>query len=442
MQLLRAQIAFHLTRSAVVPGMLLDAAKTLAPLDAALARETYLHALDAAIITGGPGGGRGVTEVAESARAAPAPVGSPGPADLLLDGLVTTYSRGYVAGVPELRRALGAFRADDPSAEPAGDGDNRRWLWLASRAALTLFDDELLYVLAQQNVRLAREAGALAALPVSLLFLSSVLVLAGELAQAGELVAEETVIRQVTEGVPLRFGRLVLAAWRGHSAEAVEIHTAAVQEATARGNGAEVSLAQLALAVLHNGRGNYAAALDASERACESLEPPHINLVLPELIEAASRAEQPERAAVVMKQLDMRARASGTHWALGLAARSRALLSTGPDAEDHYREAIQRLRGCRMAVYLARTHLVYGEWLRRHGRRQDAREQLRTAHQLLSDMGAEAFAERAARELLATGEHPRKRIAQPVDELTAQQLHIARLVATGRPPGRSPLSCS
>lgn len=95
-----------------------------------------------------------------------------------------------------------------------------------------------------------------------------------------------------------------------------------------------------------------------------------------------------------------------------------------------------------MAVYLARTHLVYGEWLRRHGRRQDAREQLRTAHQLLSDMGAEAFAERAARELLATGEHPRKRIAQPVDELTAQQLHIARLVATGRPPGRSPLSCS
>jgi DNA-binding CsgD family transcriptional regulator len=431
LELLRAHIAFHLTRDAMVPGMLLDAAKTLAPLDPGLARETYLHALDAAIITGGLGDGRGMLEIAEAARAAPAPDGPPRPADLLLEALVTTYTQGYEAGVPEVRRALEAFCTDDPPAEPAEDSDTRRWLWLASRTALTLLDDELLHVLVQRNVRLAREAGELAALPVALLFLSAFCVLAGELTRASELIAEETAITQVTGGVSLRFGQLVQAAWRGHPTETVEIHAAAIQEATARGNGAEVALAEHALAVLHNGLGNYTAALDAAERACESLEPPHANLALPELIEAAARAEQHERAAVARVQLDSRAGASGTQWALGLAARSRALLNDGAAAEDHYREAIERLRDCRMTTYLARTHLVYGEWLRRERRRQDAREQLRTAHQLLSDMGAEAFAERAARELRATGEHPRKRTAQPTDQLTAHELHIARLVATG-----------
>jgi DNA-binding CsgD family transcriptional regulator len=430
-ELLRAHIAFHLTRNAMVPGMLLDAAKTLAPLDAALARETYLHALDAAIITGGLGDGRGVLAVAEAARTAPSPPGPSGPGDLLLDALVTMYTQGYEAGVPEVRLALEALCADGPPAEPAGDVDSRRWLWLASRAALTLLDDELLYVLTQRNVRLAREAGELAALPVVLLFQSAFCVLAGELARASELIAEATAITQATGGVSLRFGPLVHAAWRGHPSETVEIHAAAIEEATARGNDAEVALAEHTLAVLHNGLGNYTAALDAAERACASLEPPHANLALPELIEAAVRAEQHERAAVALGQLDSRASASGTQWALGLAARSRALLSTGPAAEDHYREAIERLRGCRMAVYLARTHLVYGEWLRRERRRQDARDQLRTAHQLLSDMGVEAFAERAARELRATGEHPRKRTAQPTDALTAHELHIARLVATG-----------
>jgi DNA-binding CsgD family transcriptional regulator len=231
--------------------------------------------------------------------------------------------------------------------------------------------------------------------------------------------------------VSLRFGRLVLAAWQGREAETAEFHAAAVREATARGNGAEVALAQLAWAVLHNGLGNYAAALDAAEGACASLDPPHANLALPELVEAASRAEQPERAAAGLVELDVRARASGTRWALGLAARSRALISTGPTAEEHYREAIELLRGCRMRVYLARTHLVYGEWLRREGRRLAARDQLRTAHEMLSDMGVGAFAARAARELRATGEHPRSRSARPSDALTAQELQIARLVATG-----------
>ncbi len=430
--LLRAQIAFHTTRRNDVPGMLLDVAATLAPLDASLSRETYLHALDAAIITGGVGNGRrGMLEAAEAARTAPAPPGPPGPADLLLDGLVTTYADGYAAGVPQLREALEAFCAHDLSATTTGDDNIRRWHWLASRTALTIFDDELLHSLAHRNVRFAREAGALASLPASLLFLSAVSVLSGQPARAAELIAEETAITQVTGGVSLRFGRLVLAAWSGHEAETREIHAAAVEEATVRGNGAEIALAQVALAVLHNGLGNYAAALDAARQASESLEPPHTNLALPELVEAAVRADEPERAAAVVDQLSSRAHASGTSWALGLAAISQALTTTGPAAEEQYHTGIEHLRAGRMVAYLARAHLVYGEWLRREGRRQDARAQLRTAHELLLHMGAEAFAARAARELRATGEHPRKRTTQPTDALTAQELHIAKLVATG-----------
>jgi DNA-binding CsgD family transcriptional regulator len=431
LELLRARIAFDRTRGSEVPGMLLEAARRLAPLDAALSRETYLHALDAAIITGGPGEGRGLSEVAEAARAAPAPPGPPEPADVLLDGLVTTFTRGFAAGAPELRLALEAFRADVSSTGPPCEGDIPRWLWLASRTALRLFDDELLHVLAHRHVRLARDAGALAALVPALPFLSSVSVLAGELALATELIAEEAAIRQITGGVPLRFGRLALAAWQGREAETVVLHTAAVREATARGNRAEIALAEYGSAVLRNGLGDHAAALDAAERACAHPDATHTSTALPELVEAASRAGQPGRATAALEQLEMRARASGSRWALGLAARSRALVSTGPAAEEQYREAVDQLRGSRMMTDLARAHLVYGEWLRRGGRRRDAREHLRTAHEMLSGTGVGAFAARAARELRATGEHPRERSARATDVLTAQELHIARLVATG-----------
>lgn len=431
LELLRAQIEFHLTQGSDVSGMLLDAARRLAPLDPALSRETYLHALDAAIITGGSGHARGVLEVAEAAAAAPPPPGAPGPVDLLLDGLVTTFRHGYGAGVPELRQALRAFCGLEPvetQEEPDRDG---RWLWLASRTAAGLFDDELGHLLASRNVQRAREAGALAELPAALVFLSATLVLTGEFARATELAAEGDAITRATEAAPLRYAQLLLAAWRGGRAEVAALHAASVQQAEGRRNGNEVAFGQYALSVLCNGLGDYPAAQEAAARACEAHELTHSNLALPELVEAASRAGQPERAAVALEQLSARALATGTPWALGLAARSRALTSTGPAAEEHYREAIERLRGCRIATHLARTHLVYGEWLRRDGRRQAAREQLRTAHEMLSDMGAEAFAGRAARELRATGEHPRSRTAQPTDALTAQELHIVRLVATG-----------
>jgi DNA-binding CsgD family transcriptional regulator len=426
--LMRAEIAFHIGRDSDVPGMLLDAAEALAPLDATLSRDTYLRALDTVIVTGGHG--RGVMEVAEASRAAPAPLGPPGPADLLLTGLTTTYTHGYAEGVPELRRALEAFCTDGPPAE-ATDDIIRRWPGLASRTALMIFDDELLNELTQRTVQLARDAGALATLPVSLLLASSALVLEGKLSRASELISEAEAITQITGAVPLRFGALSLTASRGQRTETLAIHAAAVNEAAARGNSAEVALANLKLSVFHNGQGNYEAALDAAEKSCESFEPPHTNLGLPELIEAAARAGKLERATTAVDELSRRARAAGTPWALGLAARSRALTSTGPAAEAHYREAIDLLGDCRMVSYLARTHLVYGEWLRRERRRKEAREHLRAAHELLSDMGADAFAARAAQELRATGEHPRQRTTDPTDALTDHELHVARLVATG-----------
>lgn len=426
-ELLRAQIAFVLTRGSEVPRMLLDAAKTLAPLDAPLARETYLQAIEASFHAGRLDPGRGLLEVAEAAQAAPAPPTPPRPVDLLLDGLATRFTRGYEASAPTLRRALQMLREHESRA----DDDNRRWLWLACHIAAMLWDDETIYVLASRVVRLAREAGALATLPAALNALSSVLVLTGELGRAGEMVAEEQAITQVTGAPPLPNARLILAAWRGRQAETTELYAAMVPEATERGEGATVGLAQVALAALHNGLGNYDDALAAAAPPCEYDELAFSSVALPELIEAAVRAGQPARAAAALEQLSPRARASGTQWALGLLARSRAIMSTGPAAEELYREALDRLGDCRMATHLARAHLVYGEWLRREGRRQDARKQLRTAHELLSGMGAEAFAARAARELTATGEQPRRRTAEQAGALTAHELHIARLVATG-----------
>ncbi|WP_145809574.1 AAA family ATPase [Kribbella amoyensis] len=424
--LLDAQIRFHLSRDLDSPGMMVAAAGSLAPLDGALARETYLHALDAAIINGG---GEAV-RIAEAALTAPAAGTPPRPVDRLLDGLVATLTGGFAAGAPKLRRALEAFR-DSPHEDRLHDPDDDRWLWLAGRNAVAILDDELVYVLASRNVQLARAAGALATLPAALSFLSITSVLMGELARAGELAAEAKAITRDTGGVHLRHAHIILSAWCGDEAETTALSAVTAQDPAHPDEGTDASLARYAMSVLHNGLGNYAAARDAASRACESHELSLSSAGLPEFVEACVRSNDPARAEAAADEIDARADATGTAWAIGLAARSRALMSVGPSAEAHYREAIERLRDCRMTVYLARTHLVYGEWLRREGRRQDAREQLRTAHQMLSDMGAGAFAARAARELRATGEHPRKRLAQPTDVLTAQELQIARVVATG-----------
>ncbi|AWB94110.1 ATP-binding protein [Aeromicrobium chenweiae] len=427
-ELLRAQIAFHTTRGSEGATMLLDAARTLGPLDAALAREAYVQALEASFHAGRLSRGRGLREVAEAAaQEAPPPPTPPRPVDLLLDGLTTRFTHGYEASVPTLRLALEALCHDDA----APDEDNGRWLWLACHVSVMLWDDESFFALASGAVRNARETGALSALPAALNAMSVVLVLTGELSRAAELLSEDDEISRATGAPPLPNARFILAAWRGRQSEATALNVAVVADATRRGEGTTLGSSEVSMAYLHNGLGDYPAALASATPSWEHDDFPHSSSALPELVEAASRAGDLERAAGALEELSSRARASGTEFALGLAARSRALTTVGPDAEVHYCEAIERLARCRMATHLARAHLVYGEWLRRQGRRQDAREQLRTAHDLLSAMGAEAFAARAARELRATGEHPRKRTARPSDDLTAQELRIARLVATG-----------
>ncbi|MGB4777035.1 LuxR C-terminal-related transcriptional regulator, partial [Microbacterium sp.] len=425
-ELLRAQIAFHLTRRPEVPRMLMDAASTLAPLDAALSRETCLHAMDAAVINGGP-----ETRVIADAVLATSTSGGPArPVDGLLDGLAVATVHGFAAGVPRLRRVLETLR-EDARAGVVRDDRSQPWLWLAGRIAVGILDDELAHELAEADVRSARASGALAALPDALKFHANVLILSGQLTRARELVAEATALTESTGGVPTRHAETILAGWRGDRAVVTELHELTLQDASYPAEGVEVAMAEYAKAVLHNALGDYSIAQEAATTASASAELAVSTVGLPELIEAAARAGDEEATADALDRLSSRARACATPWAWGIEARSRALTTAGPAAEGHHREAIMHLEASRMGGETARAHLVFGEWLRREGRRQEARDELRTAYELLSGIGANAFAARAARELRATGEHPRKRSAQPTDVLTAQELHIARIVASG-----------
>ncbi len=431
LELLRARLAFHRTEGGDAPGMLLDAACTLAPLDASLSRETFLHAVDAAMIIGGSGEKRGVKEVATAALAAPRPPGRPLPADELLDALVLVFTEGYAAGVPAVRRAVEAFRDRGFDGEAIGQMGSRRWMWSAARAAAAIFDDEIVRVLAERNVRLAREAGALTTLPGALAALSATLALCGDLRQAAELAEEGAAISHATGAVAQPYARLIVAAWRGQEEETTRLYAECGQRTRTRNGGTLTATANYALAVLHNGRGNYPAAAEAAARATRTHEFSNSGISFPELVEAAVRADERKLAEPALEEFSARAEASGTPWALGLAARSRALVATDDSAEVHYRASIEHLSVSGVRGDLLRSHLVYGEWLRRSGRRQDAREQLRVAHESLTAMGADAFAARAARELLATGENPRRRSDRPTDALTAHELQIARMVATG-----------
>jgi DNA-binding CsgD family transcriptional regulator len=423
---LRAQLAFALRRGSDAPPLLLSAAQGLEPLDAMLARETYLEAIAATIFAGRLSSGPGVLEVAEAASAAPPAPEPPRTIDLLLDGLATRFTDGYAAGVPALRRALDAVSEDDGHTE-----DDIRWLWLACRIAPDLWEDEAWHELATRQLRLARDAGALTVLPLAATYRAGVHVHAGEFAAAAALIEEADAITAATGNAPLMYTSLVLAAWRGQEAQAVELIEASREDATRRGEGRAVTLAEYATAVLYSGLGRYQAALAAAQRACEHDDLGLFAWALIELVEAAARSREPELAADALEQLSERTRLSGTDWALGVEARSRALLSNGRAAEDFYLEATERLGRCRIRVHLARTQLLYGEWLRRENRRIDARETLRAAHEMFSAMGAEAFAERAARELLATGEKARKRTADTRGQLTAQETQIAELARDG-----------
>jgi DNA-binding CsgD family transcriptional regulator len=423
---LRAEIAFVRTRGRDAPALLLDAARRLDPLDAAMARETHLEAMAAAMFAGRLGDGPSVREAATAALAAPAAPQPPRALDLLLDGLATRFTDGYVAGAPLLREALAAFRDVD-----GATGRDVRWLWLACRLAQDLWDDELWYELATRGVRVARATGMLSVLPNAMTYRAALYVHAGAFDAASSLIEESDAITQATEMAPLKYATLMLAAWRGDAAEALAMIEAGRIEATARGEGMGLATSEWITALLFNGLGRYQEAYAAAERAAAHDDVAISSWALVELIEAGARTGT-DATSAALDRLSEHNEASGTDWALGVLARSRALLSEGDAADALYREAIERLERTRIRVGLARARLLYGEWLRREQRRVDAREQLRMAHEMFSTMGAHGFAERARIELLATGESVRKRTVETRDDLTAQEAQIARLARDGR----------
>jgi DNA-binding CsgD family transcriptional regulator len=429
-QVLDGQIAFALSRGSDAAPLLLDAAKQLELFDTALARETYAEAFAAAMYAGRLAKSVGVVEVAEAARAAKRVAPSPQPAraqDLLLDGQALLITEPPRAATPMLKRALSAFRGDSVSNE-----DALRWLWLACTAAIQLWDDESWYVLSDRHVQLARDAGALTVLPLALNYCAGSRVSAGEFAAAEALGEEAQGVSLAIANPDVSISSLFLGGWRGRQAEALELIQASDRDAAARGEGRRIGAAHYATAVLYNGLGRHQLALTAARRALEyPLELATSRWALAEQIEAAARSGQHDPGALALQQLSETTRPSGTNWALGIEARSRALMSEGEVADGLYREAIDRLRRTRVRSELARAHLLYGEWLRRENRRLDARGQLRTAHETLTAMGAEAFADRAARELLATGETVRKRTSDTAGQLTAQEAQIARMARDG-----------
>jgi DNA-binding CsgD family transcriptional regulator len=424
--LLRGQIALEQRRAADAGRLLLDAARRLETLDAGLARETYLEALGAAMGNDldVPGG---ALEVVEAARAAPHDRARPSATDALLDAFATRLTDGFAASAPLLSRALELMLHLDLSNEEV-----RRWLFIAGGrpgmiVAVELWDAGSLHTLAARQARLARDTGALVNLQLALSFLARSHLLAGELTATAQLIEEDRLIAEVSGNPPLRSAEMMLAAWRGQEAQVSELIDAASQEATADWR----IVSSYARSVLYNGLGRHDLAREAASSSFAGDPVGSGPILLPELVEAAARTGDMAKLETALEWLSERTGAISSEWALGIEARARALLGEGEAAERSYRDSIVHLAHARTRVELARSHLLYGEWLRRERRRVDAREQLRTAHEMLATMGVEAFAERARRELVATGARARKRTVETRDELTAQEALIARLARDG-----------
>jgi DNA-binding CsgD family transcriptional regulator len=422
-----ADLAFVTNRGSDAPSLLLKAASRLEPIDVDLSRATYLQAFSAAILAGHLALGGGVYEVARAAGAAPPPRHAMRAPDLLLEGLAAHFEEGFEAGLPMLRRALDIF----------GNGmsvdEQLRSHWIAGVVAPHLWEDDRWDLLSDRHIRLARGVGALSELPLALSLRAVMMLFAGDLTGATLLIGEHQVAVDVTGSHLSNPAELVLAALRGRQAEAAGLIDAAIGEASLRGEGIGIVLAEWTNAVLNNGLGRYEQAVQAAQRAtAQSVEMVVRGWAAAELVEAATRSGHNDVAADALRRLAERTIPSSTDWGRGVEARSRALLSDGDTAERLYLESIKRLGRTRMRVDLARAHLVYGEWLRRERRRTDARTQLRIAHDMLESMGMEAFAERARRELQATGETARKRtIANGDEQLTAQEGQIARMARDG-----------
>jgi DNA-binding CsgD family transcriptional regulator len=427
---LRGQIALDQWRGSDAVRLLLDGARQLEPADAALARAAHLDALGAAVWINDMGSPV-VREAAGAARTLPPGPGPPRTVDALLDAVALRLTEGYAAAAPALNRALKMVHALDVSPGEAGCQ-----LWLATGRisqiiAMELWDFESWQALAAGQVQFSRNTGALTHLTFALNYLARTHILAGELGTAARLVEEDHLMAEATGSPPIAYTEMMLAAWRGQEQEASGLVEAVSREAARRDMGRLVSLAAYASSVLHNGLGQHHAACDAARLAFER-EPMGLGShIVPELAEAAARTGDVALVEATLRWLSERTRVTPTEWVLGIEARARALLCDGDAAESCYRESIERLGQTRVRAHLARAHLLYGEWLRRKRRRGEAREQLRTAYEMLDAMGIGAFAERARRELQATGETARKRTVEHAVELTAQEAQVARLARDG-----------
>jgi DNA-binding CsgD family transcriptional regulator len=426
--LLRGQIAFASRTGSDAPALLVKAAKRLEPLDATLARQTYLEAWTAAYFAGQFAGVGSIYEVGRAARSAPPPAGVPQPSDLVLDGLAILVTEGRAPAASLLRRAARAFAEDEVAAD-----EGMRWGLLASVGAIMVWDEECWHVTVARQLQACREAGLHTRLVIYVNSMAELLVWRGEFAAATSLIGEAEAVAAATGTRLLPYAALMLAAFRGAEAEAAKLIEAVITEAREAGQGLGIRASQRAAAILYNGLGRYEKAqAEAQQTANKMPELYPAMWALPELIEAASRSGQTELATAALGRLAEATSVGQTDWGQGIYTRCLALLSHGAVADELYREAIDRLSRTRLRPELARAHLLYGEWLRRQGRRTDAREQLRTAHDMLAAIGMEAFAERARRELAATGEKARKRSIEAVATLTAQEALIARLARDGR----------
>ncbi|MFI5610041.1 AAA family ATPase [Amycolatopsis sp. NPDC051903] len=426
--LLRSQIAFARHRGGDAPALLLDAARRLRDLDPELSRETYVEALMSSVFAGrfvwseedGPEG------VARAARAAPPAPDPPRAVDLLLDALVKRFTAGYVAAAPQLLEAAREFRREDDEGVAAP-----RWYGIVGRIALELWDKDSWDELAAKKVEILRSEGALTLLPVALVYRAGVGVQAGRFDEADALLQEATAISNAVGALPPLDVQPVLAAHRGEEERTLRLVREIRRRATVRGEGRVIPVIQYALSVLHNGLGQWRDALAATGLALEHDDLGLYGYMLFERVEAAVRSGEPELAAESLRVLVTRAEASGTELALGVAARSRALLASGAEADTLYRAALAHLDRRRTDPMFARAQLVYGEWLRGEGRLSEAVEQLKHAHASFTRVGAAAFAERARRELVAAGEPVRAPAAAVSDTLTGQESYIARLAADG-----------
>ena len=420
--LLRGNVAFALGAATDAPPPLLEAARRLEPLNVELARETYLTAWGAA---GMAGRGDIILEIWAAVRALPPTSSAPGPLELLLEGMAQLTVEGHAAAAPTLQRAAEALLE-----MPVEDA--LRWGWAAVGASTAVWDDEGMRAISARLVRLVRDAGVLAQLPLHLASLALSTSWTGDLAGVASLIAEAESVAAATGTAFAPFPLMRLRALQGRAVEAAALISETIEHASFGGQGIAATNAYWAAAVLYNGLARYDEAARAARQATSNTFEPWVSaFALPELVEAAVRVGDAQVAREALERLTATTLPSGTDFALGIEARCRALLRSGADADILYREAIERLSRTRLRPELARAHLVYGEWLRREDRRVDAREQLRAAHETLVEIGMDAFAERARNELSATGETVRRRTAHTRDDLTAQERQIARLARDG-----------